>query len=100
MTRRTPQHARRGAGTGRVDIRKSFVSPAAVIALPTRPPLLTTRQVASLDLVSNGRIRLDIGTGYLEPELIAAGVAMSERGSRTEEYLEALRAIWSMDPID
>jgi alkanesulfonate monooxygenase SsuD/methylene tetrahydromethanopterin reductase-like flavin-dependent oxidoreductase (luciferase family) len=38
---------------------------------------------------------LGVGIGYLAPELKAAGVAFNERGSRTDEYLEAMRAIWS-----
>ncbi|OHU63630.1 hypothetical protein BKG85_08940 [Mycobacteroides chelonae] len=72
----------------------------AVIALPTRPALLTAKQVASLAYLSNGRVRLGVGIGYLELELKAAGVAFNERGSRTDEYLEAMRAIWSTDPVE
>ncbi|WP_280443981.1 TIGR03619 family F420-dependent LLM class oxidoreductase [Nocardia brasiliensis] len=72
----------------------------AVIVLPTHPPLLTAKQVASLDLLSNGRVRLGIGIGYLEPELAAAGVAMTERGTRTDEYLQAMHAIWTTDPVE
>lgn len=72
----------------------------AVIALPTRPALLTAKQVASLDLLSGGRVRLGVGTGYLEAEMSAVGVPMSERGARTDEYLEAIAAIWSTDPVE
>ncbi|WP_081346970.1 TIGR03619 family F420-dependent LLM class oxidoreductase [Mycobacteroides chelonae] len=72
----------------------------AVIALPTRPALLTAKQVASLAYLSNDRVRLGVGIGYLEPELKAAGVAFNERGARTDEYLQAMRAVWSTDPVE
>lgn len=68
-----------------------------IIVLPQRNPLLLAKQVASLDVLSGGRLMLGVGVGYLEPELAAFGVRMSERGSRTDEYLDAMTALWS-DP--
>ena len=66
-----------------------------VFVLPQRHPLLLAKQLATLDVLSGGRLIVGIGVGWLEPELRAMGVAMSERGSRTDEYLAAMRAIWS-----
>jgi probable F420-dependent oxidoreductase len=66
-----------------------------VVILPQRHPLVLAKQAASLDVLSGGRFRLGIGAGWLEPELAALGVAMSERGARTDEYLAAMRALWS-----
>ncbi|MDP8921623.1 MAG: TIGR03619 family F420-dependent LLM class oxidoreductase [Chloroflexota bacterium] len=69
----------------------------AVIVVPQRQPLLLARQLASLDVLSGGRLIFGVGVGWLEGELRALGVAMSERGARTDDYLAAMRAIWTGD---
>ena len=66
-----------------------------IIILPQRQPLVLAKQVASLDVLSGGRLVLGVGAGYLEPELRAIGVPMSERGSRTDEHLDVMRALWT-----
>jgi probable F420-dependent oxidoreductase len=66
-----------------------------IVILPQRNPLVLAKQAASLDVLSGGRLSLGIGAGYLEPELTAIGVPMSERGSRTDEYLDAMTALWT-----
>ncbi|HEX4215546.1 MAG TPA: LLM class F420-dependent oxidoreductase [Candidatus Dormibacteraeota bacterium] len=66
-----------------------------IVILPQRNPLVLAKQVASLDVLSGGRLVLGVGAGYLEPEMTAVGVPMSERGSRTDEYLDAMRALWT-----
>ncbi|TQM43501.1 LLM class F420-dependent oxidoreductase [Pseudonocardia cypriaca] len=68
-----------------------------VIVLPQRNPLVLAKQLASLDVVSGGRLVVGVGAGYLEPELSAIGVPMAERGSRTDEYLAAMRTLWTSD---
>jgi probable F420-dependent oxidoreductase len=68
-----------------------------VIVLPQRNPLVLAKQLASLDVVSGGRLVVGVGAGYLEPELTAIGVPMAERGARTDEYLAAMRALWTSD---
>jgi probable F420-dependent oxidoreductase len=65
-----------------------------VIILPQRNPLVLAKQVASLDVVSGGRLILGIGVAYLEPEMRAIGVPMKGRGQRADEYLAAMRALW------
>ncbi|HEY4028191.1 MAG TPA: LLM class F420-dependent oxidoreductase [Candidatus Dormibacteraeota bacterium] len=65
-----------------------------IVILPQRNPLVLAKQAASLDALSGGRLILGIGAGYLEPEMSAIGVPMSERGARTDEYLAAMRSIW------
>ncbi|GAA3387226.1 LLM class F420-dependent oxidoreductase [Cryptosporangium minutisporangium] len=69
----------------------------AIVILPQRNPLVLAKQVASLDVLSGGRLLLGVGAGYLEPELAALGVPMSERGSRTDDYLDAMRALWTQE---
>jgi probable F420-dependent oxidoreductase len=66
-----------------------------IIILPQRNPLVLAKQAASLDVLSGGRLMLGIGAGYLEPEMTAVGVPMRERGARTDDYLAAMRALWS-----
>jgi probable F420-dependent oxidoreductase len=65
-----------------------------VIILPQRNPLVLAKQVASLDVLSSGRLILGIGVAYLEPEMRAIGVPMEGRGARADEYLAAMRSLW------
>lgn len=66
-----------------------------IIILPQRNPLVLAKEMASVDHLSNGRLILGVGVGYLEPEFRALGISMQDRGLRTEEYIAAMRAIWS-----
>jgi probable F420-dependent oxidoreductase len=68
-----------------------------IVILPQRNPLVLAKQVASLDVLSQGRLWLGVGAGYLEQEMMAVGVSMSERGARTDEYLAAMRSLWVDD---
>ena len=68
-----------------------------IIILPQRNPLVLAKQVATLDVLSSGRFVFGVGVGYLEPEMTAVGVPMSERASRTDDHLAAMRAIWYDD---
>ena len=65
-----------------------------LVILPQRNPLVLAKQVASLDVLSGGRLMLGLGVGYLEPELRALGVPMAGRGARADEYLAAMRSLW------
>lgn len=64
------------------------------IVLPQRNPLVLAKQLASLDVLSGGRLIFGMAVGYLEPEMRAVGVPMSGRGSRADEHLQAMRALW------
>lgn len=66
-----------------------------IIILPQRNPLVLAKALASLDVLSDGRLIFGIGAGYLEPEFRALGVSFKDRGARTDEYLAAMRAIWT-----
>ena len=65
-----------------------------VIILPQRQPVLLAKQLTSIDVLSGGRLIVGLGVGYVEQELSALGVAMSERGARTDEYVAAMQALW------
>lgn len=66
-----------------------------VLILPEHHPLILAKALASLDELSSGRLIVGIGAGYLEPEFRALGVPLAERGRRTDEYLAAMRTIWT-----
>ncbi len=66
-----------------------------IIILPQRNPLVLAKEIASLDVLSRGRFIFGIGVGYLEPEFRALGIPFADRGARTDDYLAAMRAIWS-----
>ncbi|HEU5378808.1 MAG TPA: LLM class F420-dependent oxidoreductase [Ktedonobacteraceae bacterium] len=65
-----------------------------IIILPQRNPLVLAKELVSLDGLSGGRLIFGIGAGYLEPEFHALGIPFTDRGARTDNYLEAIRAIW------
>jgi probable F420-dependent oxidoreductase len=65
-----------------------------IVILPQRNPVVLAKQVATLDVLSGGRVMLGIGAGYLEPEFRAVGANFAERGAVTDEYLDAMRALW------
>jgi probable F420-dependent oxidoreductase len=66
-----------------------------IVILPQRNPLVLAKQVASLDVLSGGRLLLGLGVGYLEPEFRAVGVPLEDRGRRSTEYLEAMQELWN-----
>ncbi len=69
-----------------------------VIVLPQRQPVLLAKQLTSIDVLSKGRLTIGIGVGYVEPELRALGASLADRGARTDEYLSAMRSLWS-EPV-
>jgi len=66
-----------------------------VLILPQRSPLITAKEVATLDQLSGGRVRLGVGIGWLREEFEAIGAPFEERAARTEEAIAAMRTLWS-----
>jgi probable F420-dependent oxidoreductase len=66
-----------------------------IIILPQRNPLVLAKEMGSLDVLSGGRLIFGIGVGYLKPEFDALGIPFARKGARTDEYLEAILALWT-----
>ncbi len=66
-----------------------------ICLVPERNPLVTAKEVASLDKLSGGRFDFGVGVGWLEEEFTAVGVPWERRGARTSEYLEAMKKLWT-----
>ena len=66
-----------------------------VIILPQRQAVVLAKQLASLDVLSNGRLVFGLGVGWCEPEMRASGAPFSERGRVADDYLAAMRAVWT-----
>ena len=71
----------------------------SVLVLPMRHPLPLAKELASLQNLSEGRLILGAGVGWLEAEFAALGVPFRERGRRMDEGIAMMRAVWSEDPV-
>jgi probable F420-dependent oxidoreductase len=68
-----------------------------ILILPQRHPLYVAKEVATLDVLSRGRVILGIGSGWLKEEFDALGLDFHQRGARTDEAVAAIRALWRED---
>lgn len=68
-----------------------------VAIVPQRSPIYTAKEVATLDQLSGGRMILGVGAGWLREEFEALGVPFERRGERLDDYIGALRALWSQE---
>ena len=68
-----------------------------ILILPQHNPVITAKQVATLDHMSGGRVLLGIGVGWLKEEFDAIGASFHDRGRRADEYVAAMRELWSSD---
>ena len=76
---------------------KSLKLGTGIVILPQRNPLVLAKEMASLDVLSGGRLILGVASGYLHQEFAALGIPFNGRGPRTDEYIDAMRAIWTME---
>jgi probable F420-dependent oxidoreductase len=63
-------------------------------------PLLLARRLTTLDVLSKGRLQVGLGQGWSKDEYDAAGTPWTDRGKRFDEALEALKAVWTTDPVE
>jgi len=68
-----------------------------IMLLPLRNPVVLAKQLASVDVVSGGRLIFGVGIGNLEFEFTAVGMPFDHKGRRAEEAIAAMRALWSME---
>ena len=71
----------------------------SVLVLPMRHPLPLAKELATLQNLSEGRLILGAGVGWMEAEFAALGVPFRERGRRMDEGIAMMRAVWSQDPV-
>jgi probable F420-dependent oxidoreductase len=62
-------------------------------------PIILARRLATLDRLSDGRLVVGVGQGWMEQEFEAAGVSMKRRGAGFEEHILAMQAVWGPDPV-
>ena len=68
----------------------------SVMVVPHRPAVLTAKVLATIDVLSGGRLTLGIGAGWMEEEFVALGAPpFAERGAVTDEYLQVFRELWT-----
>ena len=79
--------------------RRIELVPSVVIA-PARQTVLLAKQLATLDRLSGGRVRLGVGVGGSAAEYQALGEDFHTRGARCEEQIELLRQLWSHSTVD
>ncbi len=70
---------------------------ASVLILPYYHPVNLAKAVSTLDMLCGGRVTLSIGVGHARGEFEALGVSFEERGRIADEYLEAMRVLWTED---
>jgi len=72
----------------------------SVLNLPWYNPVLLARRLTTLDILSAGRLKVGFGVGWSPDEYEAAGASWQERGKRADELIQALKKIWTTDPVE
>jgi probable F420-dependent oxidoreductase len=67
----------------------------ALINMPYISPGYLAKQATTVDVLSNGRLDLGLGIGWMREEFVLTGASMARRGARAEEYLQVLRILWA-----
>jgi probable F420-dependent oxidoreductase len=71
-----------------------------IVILPQRQTVLVAKQAATLDVLSNGRVRFGAGIGWNHVEYEALGMGWRDRARRIEEQIEVLRLMWTKEVVD
>jgi probable F420-dependent oxidoreductase len=69
----------------------------SVLVVPYRDPVFTAKFLASVDVLSKGRLVLGVGVGWLKQEFDALSASYEERGAQTDEYLRVIRNLWETE---
>jgi len=97
-------------GGGMLDVTATFGFLAAstktlrfgtgVALVPQRNPIYTAKEMVTLDWLSDGRLDFGIGVGWNKEEVEACGYRWEDRGKRCDEFLEAMRRLWTEPVVD
>src|SRR5262249_40218262 len=68
-----------------------------VIVLPYRNPLVTAKILSTLDVLSGGRVIAGVAVGWMEAEFKALGLSFQDRGTLSDEYIAAMKELWTKD---
>jgi len=79
---------------------ETLILGTGIALIPERDPIVTAKEVASLDLVSTGRFRLGVGVGWLREEVANHGVDPAVRGRVTDERVRAMIEIWTHEQAE
>ena len=66
-----------------------------VLVLPNHQAVVLAKRIATVDVLSAGRVRMCVGVGWMDEELRATGADPRSRGRRTDETIAAMRALWA-----
>ena len=72
----------------------------SVLIMPIYQPVVLAKQLATLDVLSNGRLDVGVGLGWSRDEYEAAGAEWARRGARADEFMRCLKAVWTEDPVE
>ena len=75
-------------------VTKTIKLATGILILPQRHPIYTAKEVATVDVLSGGRVILGIGSGWMKEEFEALGIDFHHRGAMTDEAIQALRVLW------
>jgi probable F420-dependent oxidoreductase len=79
---------------------KAITLGTSVLDIPYHNPVTLGRHLTTIDFLSNGRLRVGLGLGWSKDEMDATGADMKHRGAMADEFLQALKAIWTTNPVE
>ena len=79
---------------------KTITLGTSVLDIPYHNPVTLGRRLTTIDFLSNGRLRVGLGLGWSKDEMDATGADMKQRGAMADEFLQALKAIWTTNPVE
>ena len=79
---------------------KSIALGPSVLDIPYYNPVTLARRLTTIDILSDGRLRIGLGLGWSKDEMDATGADMKKRGAMADEFLQVLKAIWTTNPVE
>ena len=79
---------------------KTITLGTSVLDIPYHNPVTLRRRLTTIDFLSHGRLRVGLGLGWSKDEMDATGADMKQRGAMADEFLQALKAIWTTNPVE